>query len=162
MRTWRLLLQIIGALNLALASLGCCAETLAAMSVVRHPRVDPHAPFFPAAFWTMSAIDATLLVAFIIVSLMLLRLRPKAAFAHTCLFVVLVIYAYAPGLFWLLPYGVGYSIASASGLADVGIGVLVLYPVPFLYPLISTGCVNIARYQLKLTGSDPTPAIRHI
>ncbi len=154
MTSWRLLLRIIGALDLALALIGCYTETIPALSILRNPRgFNPREPFFPVAFWTMTAIDATFLIAFIVVGIMLLRLWRGAAIAHTCVAFVAVVYAFFPGFLWLLPYGMGASIAGASGVADLGLGLLVIYPVPFLYPLVSIVCVNIAQYRLKKFGS---------
>jgi uncharacterized membrane protein len=163
MTSWRLLLRIVGVLNLALAQFGCYAEAIPTLSMLRNPPLfNPREPFFPAAFWTMAAIDVALLAAFIVVGIMLLRLRRGAAIAQTCLAVVASVYAILPGSLWLLPNGVGASIAGASGVADLGLGLLVIYPIPFLYPLVSIACVNIARYQLKKAGSEATQVARYV
>ena len=109
----------------------------------------------------MTGINVSFLVSFIIVSVMLLKLRPKAPVVHTCLFLALILYVWTIGILWLLPGGVGGSIAGASGVADMGVAPLAVFPVPFLYALISILCVNIARHRLKKASADVAPAIRH-
>jgi len=106
------------------------------------------------SFWTQSAISAFLLAVFIIASIMLLTLRRGAPIAHACFFVLLTAYAFLPGAFWLLPYGLGASIAGASGVANLGTGVLLFWPVPYLYPAISTACVVIAGNRLGMLRSN--------
>lgn len=153
MKSWRLLLRVIGALNLALALLGCYAEVIPALNMPRNaPHFKAQEPFFAAAFWTESAISALFLLGLIIVSIMLLTLRRGAAIAHTCLFALLIVYASLPGTLWHLPHGIGTGLAGTGGLANLGTGLLLFWPVPFLYPLISTACVNMARLRFKKNG----------
>lgn len=159
---WRLLLQTVGALNLVLSAVGCYALAISVLAVSRHPHSYPTAPYFYAAFWTMSSIDAAFLLAFVVVSIMLLRLHRWAAISYTCMVLALILYAVVLGLLWLLPYGVGESIARASGVGSMGIAVLLFVPVPFLYPLISVVCVNIARLRLKRANTFAPPAVRHV
>jgi hypothetical protein len=168
MRAWRLLLQTIGVLNLALSVWGCYFLADAVLREFRHPHADPRWPFFGEAFWTQCGINVLFLVAFVFVSVMLLKLRPRAAIAHTCIFFALFLYVAVPGVLWLLPGGVGRSIAAASGVGNMGIGpllffpmFLVNFPMPFVYPLISILCVNVAWYRLKAVGADVTSAYRH-
>ena len=160
-KIWRLLLQTVGALNLAQSAVGCYALATTAVSVYRHPHIDSAAPYFYPAFWVMSNIDATFLLVFIFVSIMLLRLHPWAAIAHTCAILALITYVFASGFLWLLPDGVGRSIAGASGVGSAGIGVLLFFPVPYLYPLISVVCVNVARFRLKRATTYAAPTVRH-
>lgn len=157
MKMWRLLLQTVGALNLALSVVGCYTLAITAVTLSRAPHTRPREPYFYAAFWTMSGIDAAFLLIFVCVSMMLLRLHPWAATAHTCTILALIVYAFVPGLLWLLPHGVGESIAGASGVGNMGIAVLLFFPVPYLYPLISVVCVNIARLRLKRATASPPP-----
>lgn len=161
-KMWRFLLQTVGALNLALSVAGCYALAFSALTLSGQLHSYPTAPYFYAAFWTMSSINAAFLLAFVVVSIMLLRLHPWAAISYTCMVLALILYAFVPGMLWLLPYGVGESIARASGIADLGIGVLLFVPVPFLFPLISVVCVNIARLRLKRATTCAPPAIRHV
>lgn len=161
MKVWRLLLQSIGALNLALSLCGCYFLSYSILREVQHPHVRPGEPFFPAAFWTMTGINVSFLASFIFVSVMLLKLRPKAPIVHTYVFLALILYVWTAGTLWLLPGAVGDSIAGATGVADMGVAPLAVFPAPFLYALISILCVNIARHRLKLAGADAGPTIRH-
>lgn len=161
MKVWRLLLQSIGALNLALSLCGGYFLSFTISRQIQHPHVRPGEPFFRAAFWTMCGINILFLVALIFVSVMLLKLRPRAALVHTCLFLALIFYVWMIGPLWLLPGGVGSSIAGASGVADMGVALLTLFPVPYLYPLLSVVCVNIARYRLKRLSANLNPSIPH-
>ena len=161
MNIWRLLLQIVGAVNLALSAVGFYALTTTALAISRHPHTNPQEPFFYAAFWTMSGIDAGFLLLFVSVSIILLRARPWAAITYTCTVVALFVYAFTPGLLWLLPDGVGSSIAGASGVGNMGVGVLLFFPVPYLYPVLSVLCVNFARLRLKRAETYASSDIRH-
>jgi hypothetical protein len=162
MKIWRLLLQTVGALNLVLSAVGFYALTTTALAISRHPHTNPKEPFFYAAYWTMSGIDAALLLAVVYVSIMLIKLHPRAAVTHTCIVAALFVYAFTPGLLWLLPHGVGTSIAGASGVGNMGVGVLLFIPVPYLYLLLSVLCVNIAQLRLKRAASYAPSDIRHV
>jgi hypothetical protein len=120
MRAWRLLLQTIGVLNLGLSVGGCYFLAYAVERELRHPHADPRWPFFGKVFWTQTGINVFFLLAFVFVSVMLLKLRPKAAIAHSCLCFALLLYAVTPGVLWLLPDGVGSSIAAATGVGNMG------------------------------------------
>jgi len=147
-----LLSKGVGVITLGLTVWGCYYWAAAAVSEFRHPLVDSKAPYFREAFWTLSAVDAALLVIVGFASIQVLRLRPKAAVIYTCSVLALIAYAFGPGLLWLLPNGIGISIAAASGIGSMGAGVLLFYPVPFVYPLVSVVLVNFAWHRLKLTG----------
>jgi len=149
MKIWESLLRGIGAVTLAFCAWGCYYWVVAAVRVCRHPLADPEFPFFRTAFWTMSSIDATLLALIAFASLQLLRLRPKAAIIYTCTVLASVVYAFAPGSLWLIPNGIGRSIAAASGIGSMGTGPLMTFPVPFAYPLISVVLVSVGRWKLK-------------
>jgi hypothetical protein len=161
MSAWRILLRTIGVLNLVLSVWGFYFWTVAIVSVHRETRADPQAPYFRTAFWTLSTIDAALLLGFIFAAVMLVRLHPRAALIHTCLILTSIACALGPGLLWLLPNGVGTSIAAASGIGGVGLGPLLLCPVPLLYPLISILCVNLAWWKLKRADSDAARDVCH-
>jgi hypothetical protein len=154
MKMWRLLLHGVGIVTLALAVWGCYYWATTALSELRHPFSDSKAPFFRAAFWTMSAIDATFLAAIVLASIKLLQSRPNAALIYTCIFLALIAYAFVPGFLWLLPNGIGTSIAAASGVGSTGTGPLIFFPLPFVYPLVSIVLVNLARYRLKSVDSN--------
>jgi len=160
MRKWRLLLQVVGAVSLALGLLGCSFEVTSALDEVRYPRIHPSVPFFMPAFWSMAAVDTVLLATFIIASVMLLALRRRAAVAYTWVIAVLIIYHLTPGLLWLRPHGVGVSVAAATGVANEGTAAILAFPVPFLYALVSIVCVQIARKRLRSVGTDSSSAAR--
>ena len=152
MKLWRLLFQSVGVITLALTFWGCYYWTATTWRQFRHPLVDSKAPYFREAFWTLSAIDAALLVIMGFACIQVLRLRPKAAVIYTCSVLALITYAFGIGFLWLLPNGVGVSIGAASGVGSIGTAVLLFYPVPFVYPLLSVVLVNVAWHRLKLTG----------
>lgn len=154
MKVWQWLLRGIGAVTLAFCVWGCYDWIYAATRVYRHPLADGATPYFRVAFWTMSSIDAIILATIAFASLRLLRLRPKSAMIYTCSVVGSVVYAFAPGLFWLLPNGAGRSIAAASGIGSMGTGPLMMFPIPFAYPLISVVLVSVGRWKLKSANPD--------
>jgi hypothetical protein len=151
----RLLFQCIGAVTLVLCVWGCYLA-ISTIRSFRHFPVRPELPFFRMALWTMSAIDAFLLVGVSFASFRLLRLKPNAALTYTCTVLASVGWAFAPGFLWLLPNGVGMSIGAASGISHMGTGPLILFPIPFIYPLASVVLVNIAWRRLKPSKSDVT------
>lgn len=153
---WKPLLQGIGAVTLAFCVWGCYYWIVVAMREFRQPLGDPEAPFFRAAFWTMSALDAILLLGIAFASFKLLRLKPKAALIYTIMVLASVVWAFAPGLLWTLPNGVGRSIGAASGVGSMGTGPLIMFPIPFVYPLASVALVNVAWRRLKPLKSDVT------
>ena len=149
MKIWRLLLQSIGVITLALSAWGCYDWVITARSEFQHPILDSQAPFFRAAFWTLTAIDAAFVAAIIFAAIKLVQSRPNGALIYSCILGALIVYAFAPGALWLLPNGVGTSIAAASGIGSMGTGPLMFYPFPFVYPVVSIVLVNFARYRLR-------------
>ena len=149
MKIWRLLLQSAGLITLSLSVWGLYFWTTTALSEYRHPFHDPQAPFFRTAFWAITITDVALLAAFVFSAIKLLQLRPNAALIHTCTLIALIVYAIIPGPLWLLPNGIGTSIAAASGVGSTGTGPLLFYPFPFVYPLVSLVLVNFASYRIR-------------
>lgn len=99
----------------------------------------------------MNTIDALFLVAMILTAVGLLLLRPSAMKVYTWLWVMLVLYVFAGGMLWTIRGAVGRSIAAASGVGNMGLGPLLFYPFPFVYPILSVGLVNLAARQLRAT-----------
>jgi hypothetical protein len=149
MKIWRLLLQSTGLITLALSIWGCYFWVTTALSEYQHPFADSKAPFFRAAFWIMTILDAAFLAAFVFAAIKLLQLRPKAALIYTFVLFALIVYAIVPGTLWLLPNGIGASIAAASGVGSTGTGPLIFFPFPFVFPLVSVVLVNFASYRLR-------------
>jgi|SRR5579862_2822054 len=148
MKTWRVMLQSVGVADLLLTLYGCYIWAAVALDVHRRPSPG-EAPYFRIAFWTLSEISAAFLLAMVVASIMLVRVRPMAAITHTILFVALIASAFSPGSLWLLPNGVGASIAAASGVGTVAVGPLLFTLGPFVYPAISILCVNIAWWKIR-------------
>jgi hypothetical protein len=161
MKIWESLLRGIGGVTLAFCVSGFYYWGLAALRVFRHPFTSPEAPFFRAAFWTMSCIDAILLAAIAFASFQLVRLRPKAAIIYACSVLASVAYAFLPGSLWLIPNGIGRSIAAASGVGSMGTAPLMMFPIPFAYPLISVVLVSVGRWKIKSANAD-LASIQHV
>ena len=142
-------MQGVGLITLALSAWGCYYWATTAVSELRHPFSDSKAPFFRAAFWTMSVIDVAFLAAIVFASIKLLQSRPNAALIYTCILLALSVYAFGPGALWTLPNGIGTSIAAASGVGSMGTGPLIFFPFPFIYPLVSIVLVNFAWHRLR-------------
>jgi hypothetical protein len=149
MRIWHRLIQTIGVITFVLSLWGF--YWLAAgfsRELVRPFRVSG-APFFRHVFFAMNAFDAVVLIAMTLTAIGLVLLKPSAIKVYTWLYVVLVVYAFTPGMLWTLS-PVGKSIA-ASGVGDMALGPLLFYPFPFVYPILSVGLLNLAGWQLRVT-----------
>ncbi len=153
MKIRKFLLRGIGAITLTFCVWGSYFWGVVALRELRHP-ADPEVPFFRTAFWIMTSIDAILLAAIAFASLQLLNLRPKAAIIYTCSVLASLVYAFGPGSFWLIPNGIGRSIAAASGISGMGTAPLLMFPIPFAYPLISVVLVSVGRWKLKSANSN--------
>lgn len=148
---WQRLIQVIGALTFALSLWGLYLLVDGFWRELVRPLHMAEAPFFRQAFFTKNAIDALFLVAMIITAAGLLLLKIRAMKVYTWLWVMLVVFVSAGGLLWTIRGPVGMSIAAASGVGDMGLGPLLFYPFPFVYPILSVGLVNLAARQLRVT-----------
>ena len=149
MKVWPWLMRTVGVICLVFPVGGFYFQILAVQRVLRHLISNPQIPFFHAAFFTMTAIDAILLIALVFVGILLLRLQRKAATTYTWLVVIMNAYIAVVGGLWLLPEPLGRSIGAASGIGNVGIGPLLTFPIPFVYPLASVLVVNLAQRKLN-------------
>ncbi len=149
MKTWRRLMQGVGAISLLLALSGYCLLIVAIWRVLHQPMFDSQLPLFRVAFFTMSALDALLLTGMVLVAVRLMKLERKAAAIYTWLILAMIAYKLGLGVLWLLPNPIGRSIGAASGIGSMGLALLLLYPIPFVYPLVSVMIVNLARYKLR-------------
>lgn len=147
MKIWRLLLQTIGATSIILCAWGF--DWL--IVLFPHGIKDnvPEAPYFRTVFLVMNAIDVVFLTAMIIASVGLLRSKRFAVKAYSGISVCLLVWAFAPGLLWGLPSSLGTSIAAASGVGDMGLAPLLLYPVSFIYLIVTVILANVAIRGLK-------------
>ena len=107
----------------------------------------------------MTVLNVIFLATAIVASIGLLKLKRTAVTAYTCLMIAILLYVFCVGALWLLPAPYGISIGAASGIGDMGIAPLELYPIPFLYPFVSVVLVNLAHYKLRTAERAVTPAL---
>ena len=119
---------------------------------------DPQLPLFRVAFFTMSALDALLLTGMVLVAVRLMKLERKAATSYTWLILAMIAYKSGLGVLWLLPDPIGRSIGAATGIGSMGLVLLLVYPIPFVYPLVSVMIVNLARHKLTVAEESSAPA----
>jgi len=146
---WQRLIQAIGALTFVLSLWGLYLLVDGFGRELVRPLHVAKAPFFRQAFFTMNAINAVFLVAMILTAVGLVLLKPSAMKVHTWLWVTIVVYVFAGGILWTISGPIGTSIGAASGVGDIGLGSLLFYPFPFVYPILSVGLVNLAARQLR-------------
>jgi hypothetical protein len=158
MKIWRRLMQGVGAISLLLSLCGYCLLIAAIWRVLHQPMFDPQLPLFRAAFFAMSVLDALLLTGMVLVAVRLMKLERKAAANYTWLILAMIAYKSGLGVLWLLPDPIGRSIGAASGIGSMGLALLLLYPIPFVYPLVSVMIVNLARYKLRTAVECNAPA----
>jgi hypothetical protein len=158
MKTWRRLTQAIGITSLVLSLCGYYLLTGGVWRELRRPVFDPQVPLFRIAFFTMSAIDAMFLAGIVFTAVRLLKLERKAAAIYTWLILAMSAYKLGLGVLWLLPDPIGRSIAAASGVGSMGVALLLVYPIPFAYPLVSVIIVNLAGYKLRVAEESAPPA----
>ena len=151
-------MQGIGAISLLLSLSGYCLLIAAIWRVLHQPMLDPQLPLFRAAFFTMSVLDALLLTGMVLVAVRLMKLERKAAASYTWLILAMIAYKSGLGVLWLLPDPIGRSIGAASGIGSMGLALLLLYPIPFVYPLVSVMIVNLGRYKLRTVVESNVPA----
>lgn len=162
---WQRLIQVIGVLTFALSGWGFRWLVDGFRRELVRPLHVAAAPFFRQAFFTMNAVNALFLVAMILTAVGLVLLRPSATKLYTWLWVAIVAYTFAGGILWTISGPIGTSIAAASGVGDLGLGPLVFYPFPFVYPILSVGLVNLAARQLRtpnaLLGTPRAAVVSH-
>src|SRR4029077_5847111 len=158
MKIWRWLMQGVGAISLLLSLCGCCLPIAAIWRVLHQPMFDPQLPLFRAAFFAMSVLDALLLTGMVLVAVGLMKLERKAAANFPGLILAMIAYKSGLGALWLLPDPIGRSIGAASGIGSMGLALLLVYPIPFAYPLVSVIIVNLAGYKLRVAEESAPPA----
>jgi hypothetical protein len=156
MKTFRRLMQLIGAISLMLSPWGYYLLIDAVGRELRHPLFTPQAPLFRQAFFTMNAIDAILLAGIVFAAVGLLKGAERAPAIYSWLILAMIAYKLGLGALWLLPHQIGISIAAATGVGSMGAGPLLMVPVPFVYPLLSVVLVNVARHKLRVAKSTAT------
>jgi hypothetical protein len=154
MKTWQRLIQTIGAIGLALTLWGYYWLVFVAWRELRHPVFNPQVPLFRAALFTRNAIDAVLLAGIVFATTGMLKLKQAAVATYSWLILAMIGCQVGVGALWLLPDPIGRSIAAASGTGSIGSGPLLLFPVPFVYPVISVILANLARHKLKAVAQN--------
>ena len=110
---------------------------------------DPTQPHFVAAFWTMVIINISFLALLIFGSIRLFQLRTIGITICKIVFSAEIIYFVVLGLLWSVPsMAISMSVAGATGVGNMGIGP----QLPFAYPLIALGCLNLARWYRRRNG----------
>ncbi|HEY7405659.1 MAG TPA: hypothetical protein VIB39_19195 [Candidatus Angelobacter sp.] len=147
----KLLLRVIGATSLILSLWGFDYLAESVQQAFIYPVHIPGAPLFQQVFWTMTALDAIFLVAIAFASIGLLRLKRNAVRIYTWLYIALMFYVFAPGAFWESG-PLRRSIAAASGVGAIPLAPLILFPIPFVYAVVSVLLVNLAARKI---GNSP-------
>src|SRR5450631_1980351 len=150
MNAWRALSHAIGAISFSLSLWGYHTLAIVVEHEVRHPMVDTHAPLFRPVFFAIATIDSLFLAGVMFACFSLVRAKPKAEYIYTWSVLGLGTVHLVLALLWGLPNRLGVSIAAASGIASVGAGPLLLFPLPFVYPLMSVALVNLSRHKLRV------------
>lgn len=150
--------RAVGAINLLLCAFGLYCLLHYVMFWVTHPHADPREPYFYHAFFTMGGINLIYIVVLICSALDLIGRGACAIRFYTWLVLVLVSYDVLVGILWFLPGPVGMSIAGATGVGNMGIAPFefVLFYIPFGYPLLSAGLLNLARWRARRISLLPT------
>jgi hypothetical protein len=145
-------LRIVGVLNAALAVRGVYWLGLSVYGFLLRYPTDSEYPYFGIAFVVMTVLNITFLAFFLVIAFQLLKLKPSAVALHSIASVSLVVYGLLNGGLWLAGRGIGASIGAATGVGNMGIAPLVLlFVVPYLYPISSTIVLQVTRMKMKAT-----------
>ena len=159
-KVWPRIIQAVGVTTLGLSIWGCYFLAIALVRVLRYlPAYRPEVPFFRPVFFLMTVMNVVFLATAIVASIGLLKLKRRAVAVYTGLMIAIFLYVFCLGALWLLPAPYGISIGAASGIGDMGIGPLELYPIPFVYPFVSVVLINVAHYKLRTAERAGTPAL---
>lgn len=159
MTLWRWVIRTIGAISIALSTLGAYWLMTTAYNVLGRPCRLPDQPYFREVFGVMNSINAVLLVLMILTCIGLLRVRPSAIRAYTWLNVAICVYFFGVATLWWIPGPLGMSIAGATGVGNMGIAPLILMPypkVPFVSLLLAVVLANVAKRQLDRCSQQAT------
>ncbi len=127
----RLLYAIAGIGSIGSAAAGFWYNSVVLSSFFRGAfQPDPETPYFLHAYIVMSAICWACFALLLICGIQFLRMKTKLVNAFMGLLLFEVLYFFAVGVLWMLPEGVGMSIAAATGVANGGLvfQAFVLFP----------------------------------
>lgn len=107
---------------------------------------------FRIVFAAMTAINSGLLILFLLSAFQLFRLKRSGVTAHAMTSVALIVYGLSIGIFWTSRSPFGRSVASATGVGNIGIAPFQLFNLaPYVYPLLSTVVVFLAGRKGRAT-----------
>ena len=155
MPTWaKLVLRILGTLNAAAVLLG---TSFLAESIYRFLKGRMHpsdAPYFPLAFATMTAIELAFASVLFVTAIRFVQARVTAANLYSLTVAALFVYFVTVTMLWRAQLPVAMSVAAATAVSSATTVFTFLFLVPFLYPLVSVGLVQlIKRRYMKGTTS---------
>lgn len=144
----KVVIRIIGAVDAILSAFGMYLLSRSVLGGVFALETRQAAPYFRIAFASMTAVNAGFLVLFALGAFQLLRLRRIGIVVHGVSSGLLVGYGLLLGIFWLDGSSVGRSIATATGVGNIGVAPFeLLFIVPYAYPIASTVVLLITRWK---------------
>jgi hypothetical protein len=120
------------------------------------------APYFLAAFYTMSSLCITVYLAGIVCGIDLLRSRLRWSKLLTAVLLLEVAYFFAVGFLWTDPT-IGMSVGAATGVANGGLMFQFLILMPLWAPLVlwwarvNQAEVEVDQHEESITGSHRPP-----
>jgi hypothetical protein len=91
----------------------------------------------------MVGINFVFIIVLLIISALLLIGTVRGVRAYAAAVILLLVYFFLEGAFWLLPDPVGISIAAATGVGNLGLATYEFFPstrgffLPYVYPVLS-------------------------
>jgi hypothetical protein len=156
-RVARLVIWLIGLLNLVLALFGLGFAVTTATRILQHYKFDPDIPYFLTAFFIHLGVDLVLVAALVISSIQLMRFRPSAVKMYVIVVILALGEVWVGGALWLLPNGIGRSIAAATGVGGMGMAVFCFWLiVPFAYPIVSAVALMACSKFARVAGPPAT------
>lgn len=135
----------VGIANFLMAAAGAFFLGSSILVVPTRLGNDPTEPYFLAAFWTMVIININFLAFLVFGSIRLFQLRGIGITICNIVFSAEVVYFVVISLLWFFPSTVSKSVAGATGIGNMGIAP----QLPFGYPFIALGCLNLARWYRR-------------
>jgi len=139
-------------MNLFLSAVGLYSESTTTAGFLTTRLVDPKQPYFYQACFTIGVVNLAFIAMVCLTALDLLRLRVQSVKVYMWTVVALICYDFVNGGLWLLPRGVGMSIAGATGVGNMGIAPFqfALFFIPWGYPILSVAGLYVARRKLTI------------
>ena len=143
------LFRVVGSVNVFLSMDGLDAMLTDMSFWLANPNADLR--YFRVAYYTMCAVNLFFIVMLCLTALDFLQLKLPSVRLYAWLVLALIAYYLLLALLWFLPNPIGISIASASGVGNMGIASFefVLFLVPYGYPVVSVVALYIARSKVR-------------